>query len=127
VTVALGVLAALSDCGLGTPATPGVPQSSNEALVSLQGLIIDGLVYPSDQFQVVAPDRCDAPHWHAHREVASIGTLALLDSVACHDGYQFQTRTDPDPAGCGFGRVSEVRRVDAFVDAECWRRWDSFY
>jgi hypothetical protein len=119
---ALGLVAVLPACGKGGPGQPNdMPETTRAVRVNV--LVMGTLVYPTEQFHLAPPDRCDAPHWHAAREVFSIGTAGALEAVVCHDGYQFQQASDPDPGGCGFGRVSEVTRLEMVVSAACWANW----
>jgi hypothetical protein len=97
-------------------------------LVEFRALIIEGNAYPLHQFHAAPPDRCQAEHWHASVPVRSIAstrtltTFGLLNILACHDGA-FPTRPDPDPGGCGFGKVGEVP-IDSFaVEVPCWDRF----
>ena len=96
----------------------------------ITSLVINGLVYPMRQFEEVPPDRCGAPHWHAHGvvyslgHVGTLGTLTDRRSIECHAGLQFPGTSDPDPGGCGFGRVSEVPRIEVWVSTACLRAFE---
>jgi uncharacterized repeat protein (TIGR01451 family) len=52
-----------------------------------------------DQVHVGTGEECDEPHWHANGS-----------TVTTTDGTVIE---DPDPDGCGFGKVSEVPVVNA--------------
>jgi hypothetical protein len=130
-TLALAALSsALPACVRGTPTAPGAPEPRPSGIPArVTGLVIDGLVFPIVQFDQSSPDRCNAPHWHVHSTgtAASIGTLDTPDTIVCPAGFQFRVIPDPDPGACGFGRVADVRVVDAFVDRACYDAWDNLY
>ena len=130
-SVALAALAAASPaCVRGTPTEAGGAEPPPAGLpAQVRGLVIGGLVFPIAQFTLAPADRCNAPHWHAERDdmAASIGSLDTPESIICPAGFQFRVIPDPDPGGCGFGRVTDVRAVDAFVDRACYNAWDNLY
>jgi hypothetical protein len=119
---ALTVLLVLPACGKSGPGQPS-QTPDNTPGVRVNVLVLGTRVYPTSQFHAAPPDRCDAQHWHASGTVYSIGTAGALESVVCHDNYQFQPLSDPDPGSCGFGRVSDVLRTEMTVSAACWASW----
>jgi hypothetical protein len=120
--------AALSACEGPVGPTTREAVHRQEPLVEFRALIIDGNAYPLHQFHAAPPDRCQAEHWHAHAPVRSIGsarivtTFGALNILSCHDGA-FPARPDPDPEGCGFGKVGEVPTGSYAVVVPCWDRF----
>lgn len=74
-------------------------------------LILDGLHYPIYQFRLAnnPADACPNPHWHASREVFQLDVLSGPG------------RTDPNPATCGFGTVTEVQSGFLDVPKDIWQ------
>lgn len=111
------------------PTEPGAPPPP-AINGPIGALVLNGLAYPKHQFEIGSPHSCNARHWHAHRVVHSIGRVGTLGSladrraIACHPGNQFPGISDPDPGGCGFGRLGEVIEMDIYVEKSCS---DAFY
>jgi hypothetical protein len=94
-------------------------------------LVIGGLAYPTGAFHDAPPDRCDASHWHARKggvvysigPIGSIGSPGVPNSIACHEGNRFPSLSDPDPGGCGYGRVGSIPETNASVEVSCFDEW----
>lgn len=77
--------------------------------VPIEVLVIDGQNYPAKQFRVAAPDVCGAPHYHSDYEVSTV-------DLKNH-------KVDPNPTGCGFGKVSEVPKKTISITKEQASAW----
>lgn len=71
-------------------------------------LPINGKYYPSFQFIEAQPDACGEMHWHAHETVYSIYGESDTDNINTVDQVGL---TDPNPRGCGFGTLSELKPI----------------
>lgn len=81
-----------------------------EAGMSMEVLVINGKNFPALQFRTAGADECDAEHYHADVEVSSVDLTTHLN--------------DPNPSGCGFGKVSGVVKKTVSVtkeQAEVWQ------
>jgi hypothetical protein len=89
--------------------------------------VFNGMLFPSGQFHRMTADSCNADHLHAnpgHPEVVSIARLdPTFPVMACQQPSEQVRLRDPDPGGCGFGRVTEVPLVSSAVSQDCWNRW----
>jgi hypothetical protein len=85
VILALGVLVALLPaCGRGKYAGPTEGPVGTENGLRFRALLIDGHVYPSDQFHLAPADRCDDFHWHrVSGQAVSIGTPGAGNTIVC--------------------------------------------
>lgn len=72
---------------------------------NVEVLVLNGKLYPSIQFRVANPDLCGEKHYHSNRAVVS------LDYVL---------KEDPKPEGCGYGKVSEVRKTITPMSKKDW-------
>jgi hypothetical protein len=119
--LALAGLAVLgSACGNGMRTTQGPSVVDDE--VTFRALLIDGQLYPSDQFHLASADRCDDFHWHRASPALSIGTPGAGDRVVCASGTPV-TRADPDPLACGFGRIRDLPSTPWRTTTECYAAW----
>lgn len=125
----------LPACGTATitPTAASSPPPAGPATsrITLDMLVIGGLAYPAGAFHIAQPDRCDAEHWHASKggvvysigPIGSIGTAANPSSIECHAGNRFPGLSDPDPGGCGYGRLKDVPATQVSVDLACFNEW----
>lgn len=76
--------------------------SSNFQPFEVQVLVINGQNFPFKQFRTGGPDACPSSHYHG-------GTVLSLDN---------QSLSDPNPGGCGFGRVdqTELKTIRLSID-----------
>ena len=100
------------------------------------GLVLDGYVFPLSQFKEAGPDACNEAHYHAVVAI-SIGTVGVFDLIACHPSlegsFDFEAtkrevveKKDPEPTGCGFGKVSQVRKISSPVSDACLANWNLY-
>lgn len=89
-------------------------------LVSVDVLVFPGepSFYPMYKFTRAGPDPgCDEDHWHSSEAVHAFGyvrgngELVVWDLRDPEDGVIPQTWEDPNPTGCGYGKVSGVSQV----------------
>jgi hypothetical protein len=127
--------------------TPTPPPAPAPPTTTIDGLVLDPLfpyVFPAAQFKVAGPDACSEAHYHSDNpSVYSIGQLAgafpLFEVLACHPSLEkappdfsdtsreVRVKTDPDRGGCGFGKVSEVRRFAWTITETCKANWESYW
>ncbi len=125
----LAVVCALS-CALiaGCDKNPNAPSTGNPAdtatFLELIFVAVDVLVFPGEEqffpvykFTRAGPDPgCNENHWHSSEAVPSFGFVAAdgefivwdLTELPPGDVKKWQ---DPNPTGCGYGKVSEVMEV----------------
>src|SRR5690606_7973869 len=90
-------------------ATPTDPTGVAGPTVEVIVLLIDGEHFPAEQFIGAPADACDAAHYHARQPVASLeGTVITAD---------------PNPNGCGFGKVADVPTVTLQVPEATFEEW----
>jgi hypothetical protein len=121
-----------------TPTPLPTPSSPILGTKSVTGLVLGGHVFPQEQFKVAGPDSCNESHYHQMSLdiPLSIGTLGILDLIVCHPSLQTIPYTpwadyiregrqmrDPDPTGCGYGKVSEVSVVSNLISSGCYANW----
>lgn len=79
-------------------------------------------------FRNVTGTECDgAAHWHSDQQIPAIGrlrddfTATIFDCENSDPEIIVPVRCieDPDPFGCGFGKVSEVTRQQVQMFQEC--------
>jgi hypothetical protein len=103
----------------------GVAPGNFAPQIIIRALVIEGQIYPSDQFDLASADRCDDFHWHKHDGPAlSIGTPAAGGNIVCATSNR-ATRTDPNPGACGFGKISELPSTEWRTTQECFRAWQA--
>lgn len=83
--------------------------SASKDSINMDVLIIGGKNFPALQFRTAGSDKCDAPHYHSDFEVSSVDLATHLN--------------DPEPGGCGFGKVSEVVKKTVVVSQEQAQVW----
>ncbi|MBI2595106.1 hypothetical protein HYW46_00025 [Candidatus Daviesbacteria bacterium] len=76
----------------------------NPGQASIEVLVINGQNFPSKQFRVASPDECGALHYHADLEVSSVDLKTHMN--------------DPNPSGCGFGKVAEIVKKTISISQE---------
>jgi hypothetical protein len=93
--LALAGLATLeAACGGGKHQRNSAGPSTFEGMTTFRALLIDGHLYPSDQFRFAAADVCDDFHWHKSGPAVSIGMPAAGNTIVCAPGPAMR----PDPA-----------------------------
>ncbi len=109
ILILIGLIFMISGCvgsGVGPPPQePLLPFAPEETMPSIlddlrpsgqstETLVLDSLYFPKSQFHISnnPQDNCGAAHYHADLATSVCG----------------ETKTDPAPESCGFGKVSEV-------------------
>lgn len=90
--------------------TSGDQDAGQVPLVPMEVLIINGQNFPALQFRVAPPDACNSSHYHADYEVS---TVDLKNHI-----------NDPNPDGCGFGKVTDIIKKTISVpkaQADTWK------
>jgi hypothetical protein len=97
--------------------------TSVDGVTTFRALLIDGHLYPSDQFRLANADVCDDFHWHKSRPAVSIGMPAAGDTITCAPGSA--VRPDPAPGSCGFGRISDLPSTAWRTTNACYMAWQN--
>lgn len=92
-----------------------------DGVLRFRALLIDGHLYPSDQFLLAPADACDDFHWHKSRPAVSIGMPAAGNTITCAPGSAM--RPDPASGSCGFGRLRDLPSTEWQTTEACYDAW----